>query len=92
MSYSYLIRTLPRVLALVAVGFLALANGAGVAQDVDVEIGEVGESCWDRCNLHYGEAIADGDMTEEMAEAMFPKCVATCECVESGESVCTARD
>ena len=88
MPYSDLIKTLPRVLALVAIGFLALANGAGVAQDVNVEIGEVGESCWDRCNLHYGEAIAEGRMSYEFAEAMFGGCVETCECMEDGEPVC----
>lgn len=86
MSYSDLMRSLPRALALMAIGFLALANAVGVAQDV--EIGNVGESCWDRCNLHYGEQIEDGKMTYEFAEAMFGGCVETCECIEDGEPVC----
>lgn len=46
MWYSNLIGTLPRALALIAVAFLTLADGAGVAQDVEIEIGDVGESCW----------------------------------------------
>ena len=88
MSYLDLIRNLPGALALMAIGFLALANGIGIAQDVEVEIGEVGESCWDRCNLHYGEQIADGKMSFAFAEAMFGGCVDTCECMEAGELVC----
>lgn len=88
MPCSRLIKNLPRVLVLVAIGFLALANGPGFAQDGDVEIGEVGDSCWDRCNLHYGEAIAEGRMTYEFAEAMFGGCVEACECMEDGEPVC----
>ena len=86
MSYSDLIRNLPRALALMAIGFLALANGVGVAQDV--EIGDVGESCWDRCNMHYGHKIANGEMSYAFAEAMFGGCVDVCECMEDGESVC----
>ena len=43
-------------------------------------------------DTHSPEKIAEGNMSYEFAEAMFPKCVASCECIESGASVCLARD
>ena len=79
---------LPRALALIAVAFLTLTHGAGVAQDIEIIIGNPGESCWDRCNLHYGHKIAYDGWTRDMAEAWFPGCVSTCDCMESGASVC----
>lgn len=59
-----------------------------IAQEVTVTIGEVGESCWDRCHMQASDRVNNQGWTEAFAEAMFRKCHKICECIESGASVC----
>ncbi len=64
----------------------AITPSICIAQSV--EIGDVGDSCWDKCNLHYGNKIAYEAWSYDFAAAMFPGCVSFCECMEAGEAVC----
>ena len=64
-----------------------------VPQDQDddddtLDDSDLDEGCWNRCQWHFGNKVANEGWTYEWAAYNHGKCVEMCECMEAGEPIC----